>query len=596
MNFRSLSTFTCLQALLWGLLACLFFRVGGLYTDPLGMSFTVSFMVGHIGVFALICALLCAPFYFIGPRTLRGVCIGINSIASVFLLIDYIVYSQYRFHIGIAMLEMFFGPAGREIFVFSASTWVMTILGILGIILLEWQLTVLAQKINLSLKLLLVIFLVWLVGFGSYNALYAWGKFNRISTIVSQRTVLPFAYPMSANRRLEKWGFVQPDNPYTVQAGGPLNYPRQPLVCNISNPPKNILIILIDSLRADMLSNEVMPHTTAWSTQKGFNIFTNHLSGSNATTGGVFSLFYGITHSYWDDFTAAQYSPLLITKALEQGYAPAIFASSKLTSPTFHRNVFAAIKDLRIGSEGNNSWQRDEDAVNDFLEFLNTRNNNQPFFGFIFLDAPHAYDFPPEHKIFTPSKPINYLTLNNHTDPTPYLNQYKNAVHFTDAQIERILQDLKKRNLLQNTLIFITGDHGQELNDSHKNYWGHNGNFTDFQTKVPLIVYDSSRPHQIFNYRTTHYDVAPTLLQEVFGCQNPPADYSIGQNVFDATPRPYSIFSDATAKAIRIGDQILVIHNFEHVEQYDPFLNPLPAAPNPALVKEALKTFTNFYK
>ena len=109
-------------------------------------------------------------------------------------------------------------------------------------------------------------------------------------------------------------------------------------------------------------------------------------------------------------------------------------------------------------------------------------------------------------------------------------------------------------------------------------------------------MYDAARPHQIFNYRTTHYDVAPTLLQEVFGCQNPPADYSIGQNVFDATPRPYSIFSDATAKAIRIGDQILVIHNFEHVEQYDPFLNPLPAAPNPALVKEALKTFTNFYK
>ena len=33
-------------------------------------------------------------------------------------------------------------------------------------------------------------------------------------------------------------------------------------------------------------------------------------------------------------------------------------------------------------------------------------------------------------------------------------------------------------------------------------------------------------------HRSSHFDVAPTLMGEVFGCTNPPDDYSIGTNLF----------------------------------------------------------------
>ena len=596
MNLRALGTFACLQGLLWGCVSFLFFRVGGFYTDPLGLFFTFVFIVGHIGLFALCGALLCAPFYLIGPRTLRTVCVGLHSLAFVLFLIDYEVYSQYHFHIGMGVLEMFFGEAGREIFVFSATMWTIAFVAFLGIIALQWFLSALAKKWQFSTRVLLIVFTLWALCFTSYNLLYAWGKFNRIPSIVSQRHALPLTYPLSATRRLEKWGFVQPDNPYSVHDGGTLNYPREPLTCTMPAHPKNILLILIDSLRADMLNPDVMPYTYAWAQRVGASQFTNHLSGANATMGGVFSLFYSLPHSYWDHITASRVSPVLITKILENGYFPAIFASSKLTSPTFHRNVFADIANLRIGSEGNTSSERDEDAVNGFIDFLQTRDPNQPFFGFVFLDAPHAYDYPPDTKKFTPAKPINYLILTNKTDPVPYFNQYKNAVHFDDSQLERIFRALQDSGANKDTIVLISGDHGQELNDSHKNYWGHNSNFSDYQTKVPLLVYMPNRQGQTYTYRTTHYDIVPTLLQDVFGCTNPAADYSIGQHLFDATPRPFSILLSATAKAIRIEDQILVLQDFGGIKIYDPALNPLDSSPDSAVVKEALKTFSNFYK
>jgi uncharacterized protein len=34
--------------------------------------------------------------------------------------------------------------------------------------------------------------------------------------------------------------------------------------------------------------------------------------------------------------------------------------------------------------------------------------------------------------------------------------------------------------------------------------------------------------------RTSHFDLAPTLLTGVFGCTNPPSDYASGQNLFGA--------------------------------------------------------------
>jgi hypothetical protein len=594
MTLRNLFSFAFLQGIIWTLACTGFFYVNGIPKGNIHFLFACIFLIGHTFVFAWILLLFGLLGRLIGKRTAQFFIITAGSAGSLFLAVDWVVFSQYRFHIGLAMLSLFFGPASREIFVFSKGMWLLTLLGTVLIIGLEIGLGKWAKKITFSRKKILTIFIIWLLFFSLYNGLYAWGKFTLNPAIMSQRKILPYAYPLSANRRLSKWGFSPQKNPYAFSSNGTLNYPTAPLTCTLT-APKNVLIITVDSWRADMLSADTMPRLTQWTRQNGMHVFENHFSGGNSTPGGIFSLFYSMPHSYWDNMTGV--SPVLLRQALQNGYLPAIFASSKLNSPAFDKNIFSDIENLRIGSAGDTSWQRDIDAVTGFENFIQAMPQDKNFFGFIFLDAPHAYEYPPQDKKFTPAKPINYLLLTNKTDPTPFLNQYKNAVYFTDGLIARILQFLQDRHLLQNTWVIITGDHGQELNDSHHNFWGHNSNFTDYQTKVPLILYtgQNTAPRTV-SYRTTHYDVAPTLLETIFGCTNPPEEYGLGFSLFNPAPRPFILFSDFTARAVRIRDTITVFPHFGTIEYYDASFNPPDQVPPMEEISNALQAFNRFYK
>lgn len=597
MNVRHLTTFSLLHGLVWGILSLGFYHVSGFLTDPLGLCFTAVFIAGHIGLFVLALFLLCAPFTRIGPRTLQAACVGVGGVFSLFLGLDLLVYSQYRFHISPAMLELFFGPAGREIFAFSTATWVVAGACILLIGAAEWGLTRLAKRFPVRPKTGLIFLLAWVLIFLTYNGLYAWGKFNMVPSIISQRAVLPLAAPFSLNRRLRKLGFEPKKDPYAAPASGTLAYPLTPLTCTLPKPPQNVLILLVESWRADSVTPPVMPHLSAWARRPQMIYFANHLSGGNATEAGVFSLFYGLPYAYWNDFTSIQLPPLLVSHAWAQNYAPAIFASGKLNSPTFHQNIFATVPNLRLESQGKTKWQRDENAVEDFEKFLNARDEKQPFFGFIFLDATHGSHYPPEDAVFAPAQEINYLLVNKNTDPAPYVNNYKNSVHFIDRMIHRILTDLQTRGLLEHTFIVITGDHGQEINDTRHNFWGHNSNFADYQTHVPLWVWDpAGTSAQTRNYLTTHYDVAPTVLSRVYGCTTPAADYSIGQDLFDDTPRPFGLISSYTKKAVRTGDEITVLDQYGGIERYDKDFQPSKTGADPAALKAALATFARFYK
>ncbi len=596
MNIRHAAAFALFHGLGWSLLSLLFFGINGFFTDPLGLLFTSVFILGHIFTFAWILWGLSVPFAWLGPRALQGACVGLGGVTSLFFLLDLLVYSQYRFHISPAMLELFFGPAGREIFAFSTAMWLGAALAIVLLFAVETALSFVAKRCAPSTRLIVRLGIVWGIIFLLYNGLYAWGKFEMVPSIISQRAVLPLANPLSANRRLRKLGFEPKKDPYATPAAGTLNYPLAPLTCTGKPPFTNVLILLVDSWRADSVTPQIMPHLSARLGQPGMSYFTNHLSGGNATEAGVFSLFYSLPYAYWNDFTSRQLPPVLVSQALTLGYVPAIYSSGKLNSPTFHQNIFATVPNLRLESQGNEKWQRDENAVQDFETFLNTRNPQEPFFGFIFLDAPHGTSYPAQDEIFTPAQEINYLLVNKNTDPTPYLNRYKNAVHFTDRMIERILQDLQTRGLLENTIVIISGDHGQEINDTRHNFWGHNSNFAKYQTHIPLLVWDpAQKTAQTFSHRTTHYDIAPTLLTRLYGCTNPVRDYSGGQDLFDASPRPFSLISSYTKKAICTGNELTVLDQYGGVEMYDEDFNPSQGA-DPKAIKDALAEFARFYK
>lgn len=597
MTIKHLTVFSFFHFLLWSAISLIYFATAGFYTDALGLAFTAVFIPGHIVLFALALWALCFLFSFSSSRVSAVACTLWGGLFSVFFALDIFVFSQYRFHISMAMLQLFFGPAGREIFVFPFATYLTAAVAVFLLFFLSRMIYRLSAKVSFGKRTFWSVTALILLCVTAYNALYAWGKFMMVPSIISQRGTLPYAHPLSANRRLRKWGFEPKKNPYILPNKDNITYPLNPLVCNPKNK-KNILIILVESWRSDSLKKEVMPLLLQRAKQKGMFYFSNHLSGGNATEAGVFSLFYSMPYSYWNDITGQQIPPVLITEAQKLGYVPAIYSSGKLNSPTFHQNIFSSVKNLRLESKGKTKWERDIQAIEDFEQFLNDKNAQEPFFGFIFLDAPHGMEYPKEDAVIQPAaaKGMNYLLLTKKTDPTPYLNRYFNSLHFTDRMIERIFADLEKKNLLKDTVIILTGDHGQEINDTRNNFWGHNSNFAKYQTHVPLFVWYPELEGGQKDYRTNHYDIVPLLMNHILACQNPLSDYSIGLDLLDDTPRPFSIISSYTKKAIQTENKLTVIDAYGSVELYDEDFTPINDGAKPEAVTEALKTFSQFYK
>ena len=52
---------------------------------------------------------------------------------------------------------------------------------------------------------------------------------------------------------------------------------------------------------------------------------------------------------------------------------------------------------------------------------------------------------------------------------------------------------------------------------------------------TPLVVRWPGRPPGRVDRRTSHNDVAPTLVTELFGCTNPASDYASGRSLFGDT-------------------------------------------------------------
>ena len=206
MSLRPLSVFCLLQGTLYCIGALGFFLGNGFFTDPIGLTFTFVFIVGHCGFLAVLLGLIAAAAGLTSPRVRPWVCWGAGSLTSFFLVADLVVFIQYRFHIDRSLLEMFFGPAGREIFVFPAGMWGLIALTALVIMAVEAGMVWLAKRISLSNKILVILGGIWVACFLSYHGMYMWGKFKLVPSIISQQKILPLSYPLSANRQLEKWG------------------------------------------------------------------------------------------------------------------------------------------------------------------------------------------------------------------------------------------------------------------------------------------------------------------------------------------------------------------------------------------------------
>lgn len=89
--------------------------------------------------------------------------------------------------------------------------------------------------------------------------------------------------------------------------------------------------------------------------------------------------------------------------------------------------------------------------------------------------------------------------------------KYDGAIAFIDHEIGRLIKALEKNNILEQTLIILTSDHGESLTE-HGIYFTHHGLY-DETIHVPLIFRANGFPkNKRVKGFVQHVDVAPTIM------------------------------------------------------------------------------------
>ena len=141
-----------------------------------------------------------------------------------------------------------------------------------------------------------------------------------------------------------------------------------------------------------------------------------------------------------------------------------------------------------------------------FLGWLKSRQADRPFFAFLnYYDAHNPYIPPAKYTGrfgVEPNYPDDYVLLSDFRmeadDPNWVRNMgmaraaYDNCILALDDQLDRLMKELLRQRLLGNTLVIITGDHGESFGD-HGLFSHGTGLYVD-QIAVPLVILVAEAP------------------------------------------------------------------------------------------------------
>jgi uncharacterized protein len=579
-----------------GLLAIVGLRYLWLYTAlgrTVSWSYALVAYVGHLSALACIPLLvLLLPVAALVPRARVVLPLGVvlASAGVAFVVLDSLVFAENRYHLNVLTFTLL-----------EPQTWAFLALYFLVALAIEsmlagwiWQRTARPAARRIGRYLALGLAACFVTG----HLVHAWAAAHYDGSVTAFTRYLPLYYPLRDTGLLARLGLIDRtaarergvgaalDRP----AAGEPNYPLAPMRCEPRTPDLNVLLVVIDAMRADALTPEVAPRLTALA--RGAIAFDRHYSGGNSSRAGMFSLFYAIPATYFDEFASRAKPPVLMDVVRQHGYELGIFASSPIYRLVdLDRTAFARVPNLRLETRsGDGSSGRDRLLTGEWLEWLNRRDLSRPFFGFLYYNTAVAVEPPAGYHPAIPPPTRASAALRSRNV------RYLEAVHYVDALLGQVLDDLQRRKLLDRTVVIVTSDHGIEFDENGLGFKGHGTAYSDYQMHIPLVVRWPGRPPGRITRRTSHNDIAPTVLTELFGCTNPPSDYASGFSLFSGTQWSWLVVASYREYAVVEPERVTVVFpaNYE-IRGPDYRLARTQAPPRDAL-RAAMLEMSRFYR
>jgi arylsulfatase A-like enzyme len=307
------------------------------------------------------------------------------------------------------------------------------------------------------------------------------------------------------------------------------------------SPKPNVVLVTIDTLRADYLgcyghARPTSPNLDALAADAV--LFEKVLCQSPETLPSHTSIMTGMhprTHKVISHESKVDGAITTMAEVLsKRGYTSGAIVSSHVLDAKYgldqgfatYRAIHYAYKDRQREL----MHQREQDPTTDeALAWLRDHRKTN-FFLWVHWFHPHrAYNPPPRYKqlfagayagpaagdqndfamrvwrdkVALPAEDIAYMR-----------GLYEGEVAFTDVQVGRLLDELRALDLLDNTIVVITSDHGEILYE-HEYYFGHDIALYDECTMVPLVVRIpglDAPPRRVGGLVQT-IDIFPTVLE-----------------------------------------------------------------------------------
>ncbi|WCE28780.1 DUF3413 domain-containing protein [Vibrio sp. SCSIO 43137] len=528
----------------------------------LGQCYLVLSWLGHFSflIFALYLLIL-FPLTFVIPsrKLFRFVAVCFATVGLTLLLLDTQAYQQVGLHLNPSVWELLLEKDQSNIATELQQLFiVLPVIFLLQLGLSEWIWR--KQRKLTNKRVGRTITSVFFISFISSHLIYMWADVAFYNPVTIQKANFPLSYPMTAKSFMQKHGlldreeFIQRRKENDKNLINLMNYPIEPLTIDSRSKDFNVVMVMVNNLRADALNQENMPLTAQFAAQH-MN-YTNHYSSGNNES-SILGLFYGIPNSYQSSIRAQGITPLMVDTLKAQGYNFSLFSADSFENSSYGSLIFNGINLALAGKEQENSEQEpsDQQSVTNWKNWLEN-NSSDPWFSYIELSTLENFE--------------NEESKESAGTAEQRLRKaYDNATVKVDAVIGQIFDELTQRELLENTVVIITSNHGTEFNETNSNTWGSGTNYSRYQLNVPFVMHWPGKEPQQFDNQSSHFDLSVTLMQELLGVSSNPVDFSSGKSLFDTQKRKWVLAGNNTQIAMITDTTTTVVDKFGNYKVYD---------------------------
>ncbi len=344
------------------------------------------------------------------------------------------------------------------------------------------------------------------------------------------------------------------------------------IACELQASELNLLIVSVDTLRADHLQTYGYPRETSPAIEtlgQESVVFDNAFSQDTNTNPSHTSMFTGVyphVHGNRKNGEVLDAGQVTLAQILsDAGYQTAGFISGVPMSA----DASGLDRGFSVYDDDYDGYSRRAVKTNQLaLDWLAARDDAAPFFLFVhFYDTHGPYDSGSQRLPPSGSKDTQldleqiptYQRRSRRADRIPrslnhYVDRYDASIRSTDEQIGRLLGQVNPKD----TIVLVVADHGESLNER---FWklDHGAQVFDEQIRIPLILRAPGIAPRRVGALVETVDLLPTLL-ELLDLEPPPERPIQGTSLVGSmrgreSGEPDVIFSSSRADSRRFSDR-----------------------------------------